>query len=96
MPEGITKRKLVPVILPFGANPEKDPENKPKAAEKLHVRPAPAMPILRHGAAAKAAKVPVIKSPPESVSESPLSTPPSSPPSPSSPIVEPVAMGTVE
>ena len=93
MPEGITKRRLVPVILLFGANPEKNPEKGLKAPEKPHVRPALAAPILPHGAAAKAPViVPVVRSP----SESPLSSPPSSPPSPLLPIVGPVAMGTVE
>ena len=38
-PEGITKRKLVPIILPFGT----DPEKRPKAPEKPHVRHAPAV-----------------------------------------------------
>ena len=106
MPEGITKRRLVSVILLFGVDPEKDPKRRPKvnpevnpgkdtekklkAAEKPHVRPAPVMPVLPCGAAVK---VPVVRSPPES----PLSTTPSSPLSPLSPVVVgPVAMGTVE
>ena len=90
MPEGITKRRLVPVTLPFGVNLEKDTEKRLKAAEKPHVRPTPVMPMLPHEAAAK---VPVVRSPSESL----LSTPPSSPPSPLSPVVVgPVAMGTVE
>ena len=89
MPEGITKRKLVPVILLFGADPEKGP----KAPEKLHIRPASTAPILPHGAATKAPIiVPIVRSP----SESPLSTPPLLPPSPISPLIGPVAMGTVE
>ena len=89
MPESITKRKLAPVILPFGADPEKGP----KAPEKPHVRPAPAVPILPHGAAAKEPIiVPVVRSP----SKHPLSTPFSSPSSPISPLLAPVAMGTVE
>ena len=105
MPEGITKRKLAPVILPFGvnqekdsekrlkANPGKDLEKRPKAPENLHIRPAPVMPELPCEAATK---VPVVRSLPESPSESPLSTPPSSPSSPLSTIVGgPVAMGTV-
>ena len=66
MPEGITKRKLIPVILTFGADPEKGP----KAPEKPHVRPASAAPILPHGVAAKVPiVVPVVRSPSESPSE---------------------------
>ena len=109
MPEGITKRRLVPVVLPFDVktekgpktrpkvnpevNPGKDPEKKSKVVEKPHVRPAPLTPMLPH----EAAKVPIVRSPPESPSESPVSTTPSSPSSPLSPIVVgPVAMGMVE
>ena len=93
MPEGITKRKLVPVNLPFGADPEKGL----KAPEKLHVMPAPAAPILPHGVAIKVPIViPVVRSPSESPSESPVSTLPSSPPSPLLPLVGPVAKGTIE
>ena len=89
MPEGITRRKLAPVILLFGADPDKGP----KAPEKSPVRPAPTVPILMHEAAAKEPIiVPVVRSP----SESPVSIPPFSPPSPISPLIGPVAMGTVE
>ena len=74
--------------------PGKDPEKKLKVAEKAHVRsvpvsPAPVMSVLPH----EAAKVPIVRSLPES----PLSTLLSTPSSPLSPIlVGPVAMGTVE
>ena len=59
MPEGITKRRLVPVVLPFDSNvgkgPKtrtkskdrgKSPEKKSKVAEKPHVRPIPVRPVL--------------------------------------------------
>ena len=77
-----------------GANPEKDTKKRPKAPEEPHVRPAPITTMLPHGAAAK---VPVVRSPPKSPSERPLSTPPSLPTSTLSPVVlGPVAMGIVE
>ena len=89
MPEGITKRKLAPVILLFGADPDKGA----KEPEKSPVKPTPSAPVLPHGAVAKEPViVPVVRSP----SESPLSTPSSSSLSPISPLIGPVAMGMVE
>ena len=90
MPEGITKRKLVPVILLFGADPEKGA----KSPKKSPVRPAPAAPILPHRATAKEPIIvlPVVRS----RSESPVSAPPFSPPSPILLLLGPVAIGTVE
>ena len=106
MPEGITKRRLVPVILPFGidtekkhpeVNPGKDPEKKPKVAEKPHVRPVP---VTCYTCAATwssskstNSQIPARKS----IRKSTEHYTPSSPSSPLSPVVVgPVAMGTVE
>ena len=59
MPEGITKRRLVPVVLPFGVdtekkqkvnpknpevNPGKDPKTRLKVDENPYVRPIPVRP----------------------------------------------------
>ena len=97
-PESITKRNLIPVVLPFDSdvgkgpksrtksqiNPKKPevnlrkgPEKESKAVEKPPVRPVslrpdPVTPVLPHE---KAAKAPVLRSPPKGPYESPVSTP---------------------
>ena len=86
MPEGITKRKLAPVILPFGPGPEKGP----KSPEKSPIKPAPAAPVQ---VVKPPVVVPVVRFP----TGSPVRTPPALPPSPVSPLlIGSVAMGTVE
>ena len=110
MPESITKRRLVLVVLPFDVKTEKDqkkkttPQVNPKipevhpGKEKPHLKPISVRPdpVMPVLPHGKAATVPIVRSPSKSPSESPVSTPPSSPTSPLVLLVGPVAMGMVE
>ena len=100
-PEGITKRRLVPVVLPSDSDVGKGPktrtksivnlEKKSKVAEKPHVRPIPVRPVLvmPEPPPKETVKVPVVRSPVDrSPSKSPSESLVSTPPSsPMSPLV---------
>ena len=108
MPEGITNRKFIPVVLLFDVKTEKGPKTKltvnqkipevnpgkdPEKRSKVVEKPHVRPAPIMSMLPHEAAMVPIVRSP----SKSPLNTPSSSPPSPLLPVVvEPVAMGTVE
>ena len=109
MPEGITRRKLIPVVLPFDSDTGKGPKSKTKIKSQVN----PKKPEVNPGKGPEkkskvtekphekpikeTVKVPIVRSLSKSPSESPVSSIPSSPPSsPLSPVlVGPVAMGMV-
>ena len=108
MPEGITKRRLVPVISPFDVKTEKGPNRRPEVnpeipevhpgkdpEKKSKVAEKPHIspaPVMLMLPCEAAVKIPVARYPSESTSESPLST--TLPSSPSSPLV-PIVVGPV-
>ena len=110
MPEGITRRKLIPIVLPFDSDTGKGPKSKTEIKsqvnpEKPEVNPGKG-PEKKSKVTEKphkkqikeTVKVPIVRSPSKSPSESLVSSIPSSPPSsPLLPVlVGPVAMGMVE